>query len=741
MGSQLVKLNILKHEDIYLAQNPLKCNDKSFYNSLHIVLDNSNTIFSYKHNELFNALNTLITMMYNTSKFETIYIYTNYPTFKKYEININDMYTELFKIPKISKSKNDIKSFSNLIKKCTECYEKKNYQQWLIIYGNLNNSLSNHYLNKNLVNDLDSFSTLLIKHYSSAYFVNLNNDQNNIVYNFIQNLNPNHINSLNYTNIFSIYNDYLKNAKNEKYFNCGKIFFNDINELLMESNKYSINIIELNDNEFTNNFQTIIDIFEENIILELTNLTYTSSQITKLINLFKLLDKKENCQKSNHRMKVLSWALKKIQFLAYNKNDNITENFFDLIGKYSTDNISKKLDNTLFKYKNKIDKKIVNRVTKNLEKINKNKMNSSSRILVENLNKIKNMEENNTMDKSLDFFLSSVTLSNWLDEINNESSIGLLININTNNQIKIGYSNSEVLSIDISNEFLSTKDYIHTICDFFKKDNEHGNINDKSIINNNEHKYNSIIPLYINKVHWNISKYQLPYILGTILTHNPLGFIDSHYNFMYYFLLENLVKLNNNIISDKTIQIFFSVWRTCMQISYENGFHKGVLNLTKNIIKNNNLNQIERSFLFDYHSILGQLLCTKIDNNPNQVANYINFICNKLSIDHKLNTQDINNLVFLPLSITNYQESQESIKNNPDMLHFLNNLKNEVKVEINKIYFFCNMWNYMNNILFKKITLKKFLEQIENNYGLVNNDIIDDFKNYMKSRLNLFIKN
>lgn len=269
-----------------------------------------------------------------------------------------------------------------------------------------------------------------------------------------------------------------------------------------------------------------------------------------------------------------------------------------------------KVSNINIKNKNILDK-VNNTIMTNYNKTNNEVVNLLNTIYEENkMYELEDVDSDDTrVDDSNDFFISMITLSNWIDELKNGNSMGMLLNVKSNELTKIGANGITPTITNITTTFIPIKDYIETVLMIFrieKKDDVrnitglHGDI--REIIG----KGNSVIPLYICNQHWKLARIHLEYVLGIIIVNNPYGYIDSHLNFMFYILTEMTRKLISNF-NNKDVKTYIAMFRTCAELAYEKGYHKGIKKMIANLIKD------DKSILmrpFGFSVVFGQILST-----------------------------------------------------------------------------------------------------------------------------------
>ncbi len=158
--------------------------------------------------------------------------------------------------------------------------------------------------------------------------------------------------------------------------------------------------------------------------------------------------------------------------------------------------------------------------------------------------------------QSCDFFLSSITLTNWFDELENKNAIGLYVKI-SNNSNKISAYNISKISIDnITATFMPTVDSI-------------------SIKATQTTTGNISLPLYINKYHWKVGKKYINMLTGLVIFSNPLHFVRT-YRYTYFLILVKMAReliFTDTTLNERYVRCFISVLRTCCQLCFEAKFN------------------------------------------------------------------------------------------------------------------------------------------------------------------------
>jgi len=199
---------------------------------------------------------------------------------------------------------------------------------------------------------------------------------------------------------------------------------------------------------------------------------------------------------------------------------------------------------------------------------------------ISNINKFKNIDNNISininnvfLEKSLDQYVSLISLSNWKDEIEEKSCMGILANIICNTENILGYSSASINVKDVYNTLITYQQlseaqlYYYDKHFFFDNGKHIENSINGTVIGNG----NSIIPIYINSYHWESAIKLLEFAISISLTQNTYSFKKKMLDIYYHVLLKCTTKLiENSDYSDKSIITFISLFRTCYELNLGN---------------------------------------------------------------------------------------------------------------------------------------------------------------------------
>lgn len=322
------------------------------------------------------------------------------------------------------------------------------------------------------------------------------------------------------------------------------------------------------------------------------------------------------------------------------------------------------------------------------------------------------------LDNSRDFFTSMITMTDWYDELLIENTMGLLIHLE--HEKKNPYINPKIRNITTT--FLSVKDYIEFILSSFE--NQRGkNFNNIDIIKGDAiGSGNAIIPLYICDKHWKLARYHLEYVLGIILNTNPFAFTCNHLNFLFFTLSEMTKEIFKIELSDKWLKTYCSLYRTCIEIAYERKYHKGIKKIIKNYVDNREwiLNTTE----YDNCTLLGQILSTGCFTNINILSRYCDRIYENIQWRY-INRHHVQTIIIDDNEIFNSK-----------IVEITKFIDDKINPLLENIIFNYKMILILRNIFTSIGGFKKFINILDNNYGLPNNDIVILFKNNIVKNTN-----
>lgn len=728
----IIKLTKQGH---YIGLNINLINNEKPKEILILVIDNKSL-----RNELNYINQNLPRLIKRNSLFidftEIILIYS-LPSITHKIINIDNIYTSMSKIIRTSVN-----------------YNGNDYLQDLYTYL------------FDIINDKKS-SKINCLYISSANMFNVNGNILEMMNNCMSNSNfiyydfniYNYLEDLNYYNInekndYSLFNDFIKtfyfgkvnlDSINLELINA-KFIVNNNNRLDMLS-KYCYCLIEKTDN---NNCTIKMQIKNDNLVMEkdiiinedlddsidLEYLEYTIENLSNNMNKNEIIPHIENMKnmisditntaQTEGRTEILRnlvWINRYLKNISQiDLNEILEENKVN-------NNIIKfalKSENTIKfpRLKDKFKQRIIN---------NKDLIDKVDQVFNLN-NDVNTFLENHlycqdqNFIKSCETFYSVITVTNWFEELQNGSSMGIMIKIKTEDMAKLGIIGSKVEVQEITLSCIPIKDYIESIIIHFdKNNNDYGNLNNKEIFKGNGiGSSNAVVPLYINKHHWEQAKKHIPYVLGIILAHNPLGYTNNHINFMFY-LLSNMTRrsfIENEYMSIMWIKIYMSLLRTCSQIAYEKKYHKGIKSIINNYITNPYKRLLCR--LFDNDIIIGQILCTGIKLDEKKLYEFVELMYEDCIRRKVITNYDLNYLKFLQNIIDKDEQIEKEIN---ELIEYIDeNTKYVTELLISLI----RMYNIIRELTNSVGGFIKLINMMDNNYGVLSEDLCYKIFNKIK---------
>lgn len=225
---------------------------------------------------------------------------------------------------------------------------------------------------------------------------------------------------------------------------------------------------------------------------------------------------------------------------------------------------------------------------------------TTKQIIIENINKISRIEPENISDDSLQYFVSNTTMSNWVDEFNEFNPFGILIKytiskhsykglIDEYSSILYSYPNTIINSV--SNNWISLFDYYQMIRadlnnvdpneDYLNNNNtnkEQFDLNNFNIIDNLNGDTNIMLPMYICKTHWELTRNLWSYHIAFINSTFEYEYNKKMDNIYYLTLLKCFNSLTTNTnFNNNFIRLFICLLRTCIQITIDNKYMQSIV--------------------------------------------------------------------------------------------------------------------------------------------------------------------
>lgn len=338
---------------------------------------------------------------------------------------------------------------------------------------------------------------------------------------------------------------------------------------------------------------------------------------------------------------------------------------------------------------------------------------------IDNTEFIKYHEVNNNKQflDSLDIFESTITLSNWYDEVKNNCALGFLFTFYSSNLTKLGVHCFSQIS-NITTMFMSITDYITSASEYFtEKSLTFGDLNNLPIITDSFiGTANALLPIYIHKEHWKIAKMYMQPLLGLILGHSPFSYIKSYEN-IYYYVFTNMTNMlfddKLKYINDKFIYAYFGLFRTCAEICFENKYNFGIKNFM-NMYLNNPQNRISKSHL-DYQKMFTQILTTGYNVN---ITTFLLYLLEETIRKCTKRVGYTNEYFFTLKNLDNDKLKKEFNK-------LIKYICIEISVEIQNFVSFYKMNKIFREMIKQTTSYNQFIKKLDQNYNVLSLELIN----------------
>ncbi len=462
---------------------------------------------------------------------------------------------------------------------------------------------------------------------------------------------------LHFKNIKEIFIDYRKSKIDE-------IISQDIFDL--KNYGFDKNFI-LNWDETIKNIDTTIDeskedVFINNYVKALYNIElYFLSpnkydelveSINKIINI-----KINNYIKENQNINTIKYFINQVKKI-YDKKHNIspiTVPIKELDEKFEGTNVK-----YILEFYEEVYPKIINYYTESSIKNYKIPFISTKQIQNDSFVKFDKIDYALVTDNSKEFLVSNATMTNWIDEYNELNPFGIMIKYNLskfsfkglfdeNSSILHTYPNMLISSV--TNNFISVFDYYQMILaelnnvtemDDFGFDKNKLEINRFNIVDKLNGNTNIMIPLYINKKHWELSKIYWSYHFSLINNTFEFDYNKKMDNIYFFTLLKSFNNFSDdNKKTSNYIRTFITILRSCIQISIDNHYIFNIKNETNkyfdkfnhiDFTKQDSSDSIKKTFI-DYLIRLLQLIVSS-NANLSEVKTQLKFIRNVIIQDY-----------------------------------------------------------------------------------------------------------
>lgn len=423
----------------------------------------------------------------------------------------------------------------------------------------------------------------------------------------------------------------------------------------------------------------------------------------------------------------------------HNINEKINNDYNELIREY--------ISNAKFNFK---DSKMLDKYTTKLTKhdvklehiFNKKELNTHF------INKYKEIieEEDDTYKPfldSLEIYNSNLTMANWFDEYTEQGTMGIILGVETNDYVKLGINNKLINITFTNNPYMPFKDYLESIMLTYRNNSDkiYGDLNEISVMGGtNNGVYNSIIPIYINKEHWELARKHMIPALGLSLAHNPIGYLDKYKKFPF-FVLSNMTNeifnSNSKLKSERFFQSYMALWRTCSQLALESGYHKGIIKYVNDFCNKTDI-FLHHNNTFELVTVFGQLLACNTPLTSDQLNKFImRYILKIIYYRIESNSRKITSFKLdnTPIDAKNIYSCANVLKSIDDAILKINNLiVNEYLYLIN----FLKMSKFMKSWIKSKGGYKSFVNYLDENYSAISTADYNAFQQFQKANKDEF---
>jgi len=301
--------------------------------------------------------------------------------------------------------------------------------------------------------------------------------------------------------------------------------------------------------------------------------------------------------------------------------------------------------------------------------------------------------------KSLEQYTSGISLSNWYDEYENCSCLGLLVNIQTEFSDRMGWT-TDTINVKATNTLIG-RDQIYDGHEYFWNQNkslDNGKMQKNLISGSGIGTGNSLLPLYINRFHWYYAKNYLEEQISISITQNPYLFKPTMLGLYSHVLIKIISEIVTSGCPNPLIKSLIWVGLT-------------IKKLDLNLLTYQNQNQDIKIDMSDFF------------------FKWLN--------DLNLNSMSQSKILKIYEDITRYN-MRKDFKTKKD-IQFLSSIE-ILNVSINKP----NITDFENFVIFTSLPIKKYINNLikkaEENYGYVDESIQDfiELKDIIKSNEKFF---
>ena len=309
---------------------------------------------------------------------------------------------------------------------------------------------------------------------------------------------------------------------------------------------------------------------------------------------------------------------------------------------------------------------------------------------------------------SFDFYTSPISLSNWYDEIKNNSCLGILINVSCQYSDKMGYTSDTINVINITSTLLSPDQIYDGHQYFWNRFNklDKGIYIDSIISGSTIGKGNSLLPIYINKYHWYFAKQHIEENISIAITQNPYLFKPIMMDLYTHVLLKFINYILVSDYSDKNIRLLFIIIITMEKLDFNK-----IKSFYDDFSDIHNLRPVLTSFLINF-------LFGKIKPSKRECDLYF------LKLHEEMTRRNMKK------NNKTKEKFLKILQNNNCVINFFENeIDQENIIELENVWLFIQLFNSEFFI--------KLKDKYEESYGFIEDSYIIEFKNKIKNN-NIF---
>lgn len=397
-------------------------------------------------------------------------------------------------------------------------------------------------------------------------------------------------------------------------------------------------------------------------------------------------------------------------------------------------------------YQTKRKKKITDRVYQNsieMKKFDINLQTIKSQIDFKSL-----AIEDVSLKKSKDMYMSVLSQTDWTEELENTSCMGLLVKVNTSELAKYGFnfSNAELETVNTS--LIPTRELLHII-DWHREQNGYRE-NTPYIEGMAIGAGNSVMPLYINNTHWKISSQYMKPMLGIMLINNPAGYTKSYAKFPFHILMCMISQTYRQPVNDKWLNYLFALTRTCTQLAKQEKYDKGVRRLVRMYLDDPLFRTSE--LVSTPTVILGQILATGYIIKDSDFNNLLDIMTEEIIRKYirKLRALLFDKMPEISEQKNHIPEIQKIFyaKHTPDIsvalvidkillgdpetiLHQIAVLP-DIQKFLKILFAFKKFYVMMTKNILKQTSYKQFVKALDDNYGMLSDIQLSNLKAEVK---------